>query len=323
MAFGTAAYLRIARQNSAGVAVTAAGSFIPVPFVSETLVTEVPELISDTIRGRYEQGPSAKGIVSGMGDMVIRPAGDLIGLFAYAFTGAATSTVVVSGLGWQHNFIPTETQFHSDIAITPFTIGKYVGVGNEFQYTDSLLNRLTLEIVAGQYMRGTANWMCRVSSLTAATSVTMVEATEYVWSQASLSLGGAANVNWEQVTITMDNALQQFATLDGTTSNRRVLRTNFRTFQLTATADVPDLSEFNTFRAGSLSTLDITTQGVTVSSGVIESFRIIVPQFRYATYPVAVGGPNRVTVGLSGRFVWHSGSAAAVQILVVNSRNGY
>lgn len=322
MAFGTEFACRIARQNSGGTAVTALGSFHNVPFVSETLVVAVPELISDTIRARYDPGPSARGIVSAQGDVVIRPSPDQIGLFAYAALGVISSTAINST--FRHIFMPTQVLFGPNIGIQPFTILKYPGVGtNDMQFTDSCLNRLAVEMVAGQYLRATANWMCRISSLSAQTSGSFVEAVEYTWNQVSLSLGGSALSDWEALTITIDNGLEMVPTLDGTTVNRLILRNAFRQINIAGTADLPDLTQWNTFRAGSQTALDVTIEGTSISSGNVETLRFIVPAFRYSAFPIGASGPTRTTVGFEGRAVYHGGSATALQITVINTRTNY
>lgn len=321
MAFGGEAYVRVARQNSYNVAVTAAGSFHAVPFVSENLAVQVPELISDTIRARFEEGPSARGIMSAQGDIVIRPSPDQMGIFAYAISGVISSTQINST--YRHVFVPTQTRFGPDIAVTPWTIGRFAGVTREDQFTDCQLNRLQVEIVAGQYLRATGNWMARVHSGQANVSPTFVEAAEYTWNQASLSLNNAALIDWEQVTITIDNQLTMNPTLDGTLLNRRILRDGYRLIRVSAIADLPDLDEFDTFRAGSVQPLDITVEGTSISSGNVETLRFIIPSFRYSAFPVAVSGPGRVTVNLEGRAIYNQGSALAIQITVQNTRTNY
>ena len=322
MAFGSEFALRIARQSSSTVVATAPGSFHNVPFVSEGLVTDVPELISDTIRARYEPGPSAPGIVSAMGDIVLHPSPDQIGLFAYAAMGIASSTQINST--YRHIFVPTQVRYTDRIAIQPFTILKYAGVDtSDFQYTDSCLNRLAIDIVAGQYLRATANWVCRISSLVAQSSGTFVEAQEYTWNQASISVGGAAMTDWQSVTLTIDNGLEMVPTLDGTTVNRLILRNNFRQINLSGTADLPDLDEWKTFRAGSRTPVIITIEGTSIGSGNVETLKFDLPDFRYSAFPIGASGPTRVTVGFQGRAVYHPGSALAFMVTCINTRANY
>jgi hypothetical protein len=216
-----------------------------------------------------------------------------------------------------------ETRFGPDVAITPYTIGRYPGVSAEDQFTDALCNRLQIDWVAGQYLKATGNWMCRVHSLNANVSPTFPGGVEYTWNQASLSIAGAAWVNWEQVTITIDNQLKMVPTLDGTLSNRRILRDGYRLFRFSATADMPDNTEFSTFRAGTEQNFTITTQGLTISSGNVETLKIEVPNFRYTAFPIAVTGPHRITVNLQGRAVYNQNSGLAFIATVVNTRVSY
>lgn len=322
MAFGTEFALRIARQSSSTVVATALGSFHNVPFVSEGIVTAVPELISDTIRARYEPGPAAAGLVSAQGDVVTRPSPDQVGLTMFAALGVISSTQINST--YRHIFVPTHVRYTDRIGLQPFTILKYPGVGTEdFQFTDCCLNRLSIEIVAGQYLRETSNWICRVSSLTAQSSGTFVEAQEYTWNQASVSIGGVAMTDWESLTITIDNGMEMVPTLDGTTVNRLIVRNAFRQLNITGTADLPDLDDWKTFRAGSYTPLDVTIQAATISSGNVETLRFQIPQFRYNAFPIGASGPTRVTVGFEGRAVYHQGSGLAMMVTVINTRAHY
>ena len=327
MSFGTDAYFRLARQTSGNVAVTTATSFHVVPIISHNLATAVPELISDTIRQRYEEGPSAAGIVSAAGDVSFRFHPSALGPFLYAALGPSVSTVV--GSSFRHVFTPVQptSRYGPDYALNPFTIGAGIGTDSEeFQFTDGQCNRLSLEFVAGQYMRGTANFMCRISSLAAAVTVTQPSGVEFTWNQASVSLRGAASVDYENVTITVDNNLTFLATLDGQTVNRRILRNGYRTIRISGTADMPDNNEYDQFRAGSEMALAIETVGATINATCTESnerLRIRVPAFRYSSYPVGVSGPNRISVGFEGRAVFHVGSALAMDITLVNTRTAY
>lgn len=315
MAFGTESALRLARQNSGGTASAAASLWIPI--ISENVVVSNPLLISDTIRGRYEEGPAIQGIVTVQGDTVVRPHPVQMAALLYAACGAISSTALNSA--YQHVFSPVETRFDEQLALVPWTIEKYVSVGSAFQYTDSLVNRMSIELVAGQYLRSTVNWVARVASLMAKNTAAFPTGVEWAWNQVSLSLDAAAFTDWESFTLTMDNALAPVAVFDLTRNNKRLLRNGFRTFRITGTSDLPNGLQYDKFIAGSEMALDVTLKGLTISSGNIETLRIQAPNFRYSAWPVGISGPNRITVAFEGTLIYNTGSASSVLFTVINT----
>lgn len=321
MAFGTESHLRLARQDSGGTAAATTTSFHSIPIVSESLVTAIPDLISDTIRARYEEGPSILGILGVQGDVVLRPNPDQMAVFLYAFTGVISSTQLNSC--YNHVFVPRQTRFDENLFNVPWTIEKYAGVDEAHFYHDAQCARMTIEIAAAQYLRASANFMARTTSTAARTTPTFPSGVEWSWNQASISLASAAFVEWENVTLTMDNNPQFVAMLDGTKLYRRILRNGYRTFRITGTADLPNNDEYDRFRAGSEAALDITLKGLSISSGNIETLRVQIPSFRYTNYPIGISGQNRITVGFEGRAVYNPGSGYAAIFTVTNTRIAY
>lgn len=321
-AFGIESALRIARQSSAGGVVSAPASFFSVPFISETLTVDIPPLVSDTIRARYEEGPVSQGLLTAGGDVNFRIHPITAGIFLRGWCGQASSTAV--GSAFQHIFLPVQTGYATDVAVNPYTIEIYRGVDEAHWFHDACLNRLTLEIAPGQFGRGTATWLIRTHSAAAQSSGSFPGGDEFTWNQASVSLGGAASTIVEGVTFTFDNALEASPALDGTKVARRIQRNGFRTVRVSGTLDFPSNDEFDKFRAGTEQTLDVTLRsGVTVSSGYLESLRIEVPTFRYDAYPLGVSGPNRITVAFTGRGVYNTGSAAICRLTLVNTQAAY
>ncbi len=325
MAYGNESHVRVARQGSAGGVVSAANSFINVPIISETMVTNIPPLVSDTIRARYEEGPVGQGILSPGGGMSFRLHPTTLGAFLFSVTGVCTTTGV--GSSYQHSFIPVTSIYAADFALNPYTIEIYRGVDEAHFYHDACANRLSLDISGGQFCRGSVDWICRTHSTAAKGSPTFPTGTEFTWNQASVSLGGTAATIFDNVTFTLDNALGAYAALDGTKVNRRIQRNGVRTIAVAGTVDFPTNDEFDKFRVGSEQVLRLTlitdTVVGSVTGPIYESLDIIVPSFRYDSFPVNVGGPGRITVGFAGRGVFNTGSGHAIKFTLVNSHPSY
>jgi hypothetical protein len=305
--------------------VSATTSFINVPIVSETMVTNIPPLVSDTIRARYEEGPVSQGIISPGGGLSFRLHPTTLGAFLYAVTGVCTTTGV--GCSYQHSFIPVTSAFTADFAINPYTIEIYRGVDEAHFYHDACANRMSMDISGGQFCRGSVDWICRTHSTAAKGTPTFPAGDEMTWNQASVSLGGAASTIFDNVTVTLDNALGAYAALDGTKVNRRIQRNGFRTLAVAGTVDFPNNDEFDKFRAGTEQRFELTLlTGVIVGSfaaPIYETLNIIVPSLRYDSFPINVGGPSRLTVGFAGRGVYNTGSGHAMKITLINSHPTY
>lgn len=307
--FGVNAHFQLARQNSGGTAVTNMTSFHPIPFVSETLETNINPLVSDTLRGRFDEGPVRQGLLTVQGDVVLRPQPRFIPAFFYGVTGTISSTNL--GSGHQHFFVPVQTQWGDDLALPPWTAEIYKDGQNAYQFTDVQISRLAMEVTGGQLVRFTAGLLARVSSEKSATTPTPPDENEFTWNQASVSLGGTGWPNFESLTLTIDNALESVALLDGSLNARRIVRNNYRMLRATGTVDIPVNSItglFGDFRNGTERTLVLTVEGSQISSGVNYRYKVDVPRFRYDTWRVNVGGPGRVTATFDGRALFSTGS---------------
>ena len=323
MSFGNQAFVRVARQASAGAPASATTSFFSVPFISETMVTNIPPLVSDTIRARYEEGPVSQGIVSPAGDINFRLHPIVLGAFLYAVHGQESAAAV--GSGFQHTFIPVTTTFYSDIHLNPYTIEVYKGADLSYFYQDAVADKMTLDITGGQFGRGSVSWICRTTSTASASTPAFPGGDEFTWNQASVSLGGSGVTIFDNISFTINNAMTAIPALDGTKSPRRIQRNGFRTMTINGTVDFPDNTEYNKFRAGSAQALRVTlTSPVVVNSaGLCETLDIQVPTMWYDSFPVSVPGPNRITVAFVGRAKYNVGSALAWQITLVNTQAQY
>ena len=319
--FGGLTTFQIARQTSGRVAVTDMTSFHPIPLISDTIETQIAELVSDGMRARFDEGAIQQGLVSAQGDVSFRWAPSIIPVFFRAFTAVISTTAL--GSGDQHFLVPTQTEFDNDFSVTPHTIESYRDGQLAHQYLDACMNRLTVEFRGGQLLGGTATFMARTSSGKAATAPTYRTETDFTGNQASVSLGGVGWPHFEVLTLTFDNALEYVATLDGSDSPRRIKRGGLRTVRIGGTIDIPVTSAggmWADFRAGTERQLIVTAEGGTsISSGVFNRMKIDVPTFRYSTWPVGVTGPGRVTVGFAGRAVYNAGSGMLCLLSAQNS----
>jgi hypothetical protein len=117
MGYGIGGHLALSIQNSVG---TATSNWVYIPFVSESLTENIEQLQSENLRAVYDQPNQLEGISNVTGDIVFEPHPNYLGHFLKAVTGNATSTLQTSA--YLHEFVPTQSDFDANFALTPYTI---------------------------------------------------------------------------------------------------------------------------------------------------------------------------------------------------------
>ena len=68
--YGMLGHIGISKQNSFG---TATNSYDYMPIISETLTTNIEQLVEEGMRTRFDEGPSHDGLQTVAGDIVFEP----------------------------------------------------------------------------------------------------------------------------------------------------------------------------------------------------------------------------------------------------------
>lgn len=318
MGYGIGGHLGIARQNSFG---TASTSWDFVPIISESLVTNIEALISETIQGRYEEGASYPGLLTVTGDVVFEPDPIMMGHFLKGVTGMSSGTLATSATNWI--FQPSQTDFDDTTALPPYSLQVYRSTGLAWFFQDAVINKLSVNIKAGSVVRATASIMARVSSLGAKSVASYLSGDPYRWNQASYSAAGAANGDLEDLTITIDNGVEGVTFLDGTLAHGKYKRTGYRKSTISGTMDFSTQSQYAVFRQSSRQPMVLTLTGDNIGGAAVNLLKFDMPEVRYSSFPIAMGGPGRVTVGFDGTLKYNASSACAIRMTMTNTRTSY
>lgn len=322
MGYGMLSHFGISAQNSFG---TATNSFDYMPIISESLTTNIEELIEEGMRARFDESPSHTGLLTVAGEIVFEPHPIMLGHFLRGVTGQASSTLTHSAYTWE--FINKQSDFDSQHALPPFTIEMYRDVGSAYQLTDAIIPALTVEINGGTLVRATATVMAKVSSLTPNTTPSFEAGNPWKWDQVSYSIAGAANTSQEAVTISIDNQVEGVIVLNGTNRHGKYKRTSHPSYKISGTACFDDQTEYNQFRAqGEDSTNQrfiVTVTGDTTAQSYTNELVFDLPSVRYTSYPVNVPGPGRISVGWEGNCKYDTSSSYSIRTTMVNTRASY
>ena len=156
----------------------------------------------------------------------------------------------------------------------------------------------------------------------AETATSFPAAEAFLWSQASVSVGGAGHALFESLTVRLNNNLQAYPALDGRLRPNFIKRSGFRTVDVNGTITFATNSDYDLFINGSETALRVTFTGPAISASPANNaiFDIQVPAFRYTAFPININGPGRISIPFQGRGMWHSGSGTALEMTIVNTR---
>lgn len=317
MAYGMTGHLGISRQQSFGTATT---SYEFLPIISESLTTNIEQLVEEGMRGRYEEGPSQEGLLTVAGDIVFEPHPVMVGHFLRGVMGQASGSLVTSAYSWA--FAPGTTDFDDKTALPPYTLEVYRDNGLAWQFTDAVVNALNFEITGGTIMKATASVLARVSSLATKSAPSYPAGNPYLWSAASFSVAGAAFSDLEECTLTIENNIEGVTFLDNTKRHGKYKRTGYRNFAFSGTMDFATQSQYSVFRSSAEQAMVLTFTGDAIGAS-FNTLKFDMPSVRYETFPVAMGGPGRITIGFDGKAKYNTGSAQAINVTLVNTRGSY
>ena len=326
MSYGAQAKIGIAKQASVGSWVTAAGSYHPMPFTNDSISFTKNELITQNLAGRFEQGTAYDGTsnVAGTIEFEATPR-SLLAIIGAALN--ASPVQVTSAQAITRTFLPNTADFSSTFVKNPFTIYKQFADSQSAElFYDCQFGQLDLIFSSGQFTkgRGTVVGGTRLVNGIGSLAITP-DAADIVdlqpWNVASISIGGAAVLNFSDITVSLNENIAPLYTINSTLAPYKYTRTGFREVTVSGTFYMSDRTALNDFVAGTLKRLLITTVSTrtAIQSGYFDTLIIDVPQMKYTAVPLNVGGPGEVAVQFNARGTLDTSSNYAMQITLVNS----
>jgi len=284
MPYGQDAEIGIAFQTSHGVAATDIGSFYPMPFLSESVTPQVPELLSNNMQGRFDEGESFAGARNVAGTLSNESQPISLGVALKAICGS--STIVGSNAIFTHTFLPATADFDTNVINIPLTMHKNLADGGQVPvYADLVATRLELGCANGEFLTAGLNLVGgAVGSKTTSQDFGTLGTTakKWTWDVTSVELASAANVEFSALTIIQDEQATPRWTLQTTRDPARVKRDGFRQVRINGTIRFMDQTEYDAFLALTLQDLRITFTGPTeIESGYFDQLIVEVPSFKY------------------------------------------
>jgi hypothetical protein len=325
MPVGSLGHIGIAKEVTFGTPVAAADY---IPFVSESVVANIEQIISESNRGIYDESPSYAGGKTYAGDIIfdVHPAS--LGFFLRSALGAPVTTqpdAVGAPTVYSHVFKPVQAPFNELCHLPPYTLEIHRDAASAWRYTSAVVNQLQLQVSTSQkIMRGTASLIAKSGSTLAATTPSLETSAPFLWNQLAVSLGGSSYAAVEDITIIALNNLEGIMTMNADSEISRIKRNGKRQFTLNMTIDFGDaITEYTNFINQTEQALDLVFTGANISGTFDNSLTLNMPKVRYTAYPVNIGGPGRLTVAVAAAVKYDAVSGYALQATLQNTKVSY
>lgn len=316
--YGGQAAFGIAKQSSFNVV---ASGFTGLPILSETITHEIEEIREgDFTRYGWVEPPIQAGKSMISGGFEFEPYPDSFGEILHGFFNVVSGAW--TGSCGTYNFYAggDVTDFDSYLAIQPYTIYAFRGVGSGMLMSDGQFTELTLSMEAGGFLKGSVTVLGRTVTIEDPHTITFETNQPYLWDQASVEWAGSALGTLESFELSMANAVEGIDTMNLTKFWGQSKRTDYFTVNFNGTMGFDDWNDYLRFSNNSYFPVQITLkQGTEICSGFANDLVIDLPQYRYTAFPPNVSGPGRIQVSFTGRGVVDSTSNYSVQISLSNT----
>ena len=324
MPYGQDAVLGLAFQNSHGTVVSDTSSFYPMPFLSEALTPTYPELLSENMEGRFDEGEGYSGARNVGGTLSFEAQPITVGVILKALFGDPVS--VTSDDHYTHTFKPRTADFDVNVIGNPITVYKNLADGGQVPiYRDMVAVRGEFAVANGEFLTVGVDLTGGVvdTKITSADIGTAV-GKKWTWDVTSIELGGSANTDFGDITVTVDEQASVRHVLQTSKDPARVKRDGRRQIRINGTVRFSDQTEYDLFLAETTQNFKMTMTGTTeIQSGYYDVFAIEVPAFKYLAYPIEFADPSELQVSFEGKGDYHVGSGTSVAFTLVNTQAAF
>lgn len=320
MAYGQEGHLGMSFQNSLGTSNVDSMSYFE--FISESLVETIEELQSESLSSRLEEPDDYEGIHTIAGDINLEVHPHSFGKILKAWSGQ--ESVSYQNSCYSHLFLPRTGDWDAEkAALQPLSIEVYKDTGSAGLFFDMMSNTLVFEIAQGALVKATAGMVGAQFSWLNKSTPSYDPGSFWTWDTVSVSLAGNAVSDVSALTLTFNNNLEGKGYLDLKKYPSRILRTDFRTCEISGTMLLNGDTEARNHKNRTKQRLLITITDPTTVMLAHNQLVIDIPKMLYTEFPDNIVGTGLIEVGFSAKAKYDSDSSYAMQFTLVNTTPTY
>lgn len=310
MGYGFAGYFGWARETTWGSA-TNATRFIEI--LNEDVHQEIERFDYKNVIGTLATPDDKAGVRRVIGSVAFAGNPEALGPALMSVFNTVVTTSLAATLHRHVYKQPTSSNsaFSSTSPSVPYTLEIFRDVNTTMQYAGAVVSNLSLNFAPNQDVRASIGIIGRSERSAAYQTPTFPGSPTipFTFDTVSLSLAGAANTKIENLTVTIDNQYEGIPALDLSTWISKIRRTGHQTVMINGTLDFSDTAEYNDFIAQ-------TERQLVVSATLANSFSLVVdvPRMVYTSFPLGIGGKERLTVDFEGKGFYHTGSGTGIAV---------
>lgn len=321
MSYGQKSHVAICFQNSWDT--VNVSSLHHIQHLEESVGLNIPPLIDESASQRFDEGDSYAGArtVDGTLNTNVKPIP--LGVFLKGLMGDPTT--VTSDALFTHTFKPRTSDFDKFSAGNPLTYLKHLDdAGSATLFYNLNISQLELGCANGEFLTANATFVGGTFQQIADVAAAFPAGKRLAWDSSSLQVNDAANPDFRDLTITINEQLEAMHTLNASPYPSRVKRTARRTIEVAGTYIFDNQTEYQKFIDQSEQPLIVHFESSTqVQSGYNEACTIIIPALRYKELKPTAPGTGKIEVGFTADAKYSTTSATAIHIEVRNTISGY
>jgi len=321
MSYGQKSHVAICFQNSWDVVNTS--SLHHIQHLEESVGLNIPPLIDESAKGIFDEGDSYGGARTVDGTLQINAKAIPLGAMLTGLMGAPTT--VTSGAIYTHTFKPATSDFDQYSAGKPITYLKHLDdTGSASLFYNLNISQVEMGCANGEFMTATATFVGGSFQQIADITASYPTGKRFTWDSSSLELGGAANADFRDLNITINENIEAMHTLNNSAYPSRNKRTGQRTIEVSGTVVFDNQTEYQKFIAQTEQSFKVTFKGSTeIQSGYYDTITMDMPALRYSDFKPVAGSAGKIEVGFTASAKYLATSATAIQIDLINTQAGY
>jgi hypothetical protein len=311
--YGMKSFANLTLQNTSGVVEVASGYSFPIK--SESLNKSIDRLEQRALRGMARHKP-LKGPQSVTGEIEIDAYPSAV---AVCLRSVLDCTLTWSGGLHQHRFTVGSHDFDDYLAVQPLTVEiNKDGDADSKYFQDMCGDGLAISLTTGEPVALGLS-VIGVGHRTAAKGTMFFrDEKPFLWSQSSVSFDGIANMDFESIEISIQNALEARWTLQNTAAPKKIKRSDMVSVEVTAEICYDPGSfeaAFNDYSDHRLALSVQNADGVTMA--------VDLPELTVTEYAETIEGPGVMIAKIKAMASYSQASGDMAVFTAVNSLPGF
>jgi hypothetical protein len=311
--YGMKGHVMFAFQESFNTSNVASLQALAITEESVTLTKE--QVIEQGMYARFAESPYYNGATTVEGDVTIEASPSALDYFFKAALRTNVTTVADVTSVVTHEYKTTTADFDELCAGDPLTLEIHRDVGSAAVYYNLCGNTFTLNVANGELLTATLGVLGGEMTRQAASSPTFPDAFPFKWDQSSITIDGASVKDIQDMTITLNNNLENRWTLQQSATPYKVKRTSWQTIEIAGTFIFQAHSYWNAYLTQGYHSLICNWASTQTPNALKMDF----PRIKFKSFEPNMSGPGIVEAPFTAQGLFLPSSNTAIHVTMTNT----